>query len=209
MLGALAAIVLPLAGANQLNLQVESGGVHLIAAAGIHTVSVRAAAGTPRPLVTRAGKTLIVLLTGHRTANVPFAQGTAPPSGYEIVYPAGVRIQVSELSGGITLDGQRAKATLETNAGPIVVNGAHGELDLAADTGDVTVMLAPDWRSSPLRMQSGNGALRLTVPPGFRAHVDAGTGAGAVHNALKNAARAKRPFVWLYTEKGDIWIATP
>lgn len=209
MLAALAAIVLPLAGATQINMQIESGGVHLIAAAGVHTVTIRSTArgdaAKPRIEITRNGKAMAIVLTGHSGASVPFAQGAAGSVGYEIVYPANVRIEASELSGDITLDGEQARAAIETNSGSIVVNNARGELDLAADDGDITVTLAKAWRAPSLRMQSARGTLRLTVPFSFHAHIDAQADAGSVHNSLPNAT-ANRPFVWLYTQRGDIFI---
>lgn len=209
MIGAVAAIVLPLAGATQINMQIESGGVHLIAAAGIHTVTIRSvtrADAAPHVEVSRSGKAVAISLTGHADAAVPFAQGSSGSLGYEITYPSNVRIEVSELSGSITLDGERTRAALETNSGSIVVNNAHGEVDLAADGGDITVSLANDWKAPSLRMQTANGTLRLSVPPSFHARIDAQTEAGTVHNSLPRST-ASRPFVWLYSEKGDVWIA--
>ncbi|HET9096061.1 MAG TPA: DUF4097 family beta strand repeat-containing protein [Candidatus Baltobacteraceae bacterium] len=209
ILAAVAAIVLPLAGATQINMQIESGGVHLIAAAGVRTVTIRSTArgnaAPPRVEVTRNGKAMAIVLTGHSGASVPFAQGAAGSVGYEIVYPANVRIEASELSGDITLDGEQTRAALETNAGSIYVNNARGELDLAAGDGDITVTLAKGWKAPSLRMQSANGTLRLSVPPSFRAHIDAQADIGSVHDSLARAA-ANRPFVWLYSERGDIFI---
>lgn len=210
MIGAVvAAIVLPLGGATQINMQIESGGVHLIAAAGVHTVTIhsseRGNAAPPHVEVSRNGKAMAIVLTGHGGASVPFAQGSSGSVGYEIVYPANVRIEASELSGDITLEGARSRAALETNSGSIVVNDAHAELDLAADQGDITVKLAKDWKAPSLRMQTANGTLRLSVPLSFRAHVDAQADAGTVHDTLARAG-ANRPFVWLYTERGDVWI---
>ncbi|HLI95936.1 MAG TPA: DUF4097 family beta strand repeat-containing protein [Candidatus Baltobacteraceae bacterium] len=208
MLGALAAIVLPLAGATQITMQIESGGVHLIAAAGIHTVTIRTTAQNapaPRIEISRSGKAMAITITGHAALTIPFAQAPNAPLGYEIVYPANARIEATELSGNITLDGERARAAIETNSGSIAVNDAHGELDLAADDGDVTVTLARDWTAPSLRMQSANGTLRLTVPSTFHANIDAETDSGTVHNTLSRS-NARRPFVWLYTERGDIFI---
>lgn len=213
MIGAvLAAIVLPLSGATQINMQIESGGVHLIAAAGVHSITIRSSAhgnaAPPRVEVTRNGKAMAIVLTGRSGASIPFAQGSAGSVGYEIVYPANVRIEASELSGDITLDDARSRAALETNAGSITVNNAHSELDLAADQGDITVTLAKDWKAPSLRMQTANGTLRLSVPPSFRARIDAQADSGTVHNALAGAG-ATRPFVWLYSEHGDVWITRP
>lgn len=210
MIGAVfAAIVLPLAGATQITMQIESGGVHLIAAAGVHALTIRSSAhgnaAPPHVEVARNGKAMAIVLTGHGGASVPFAQGSSGSVGYEITYPANVRVEVSELSGDITLDGERTRAALETNAGSIMVNGAHGELDLAADQGDITVSLASDWKAHSLRMQTANGTLRLSAPPAFRAHIDAHTDAGAVHNTFTRS-HAAGPFVWLYSEQGDVWI---
>lgn len=207
----LAALVLPLGGATHINLQVESGGVHLIAAAGVRTITIRTGGNAPpRAEVSRLGKsTLSISITGHRSVHLPFAQGTAAQMDYEIVYPANARIEVYDLSGDITIDGSRAPIHAETNSGTITANDAHGELDLADDSGDITAALAPDWRAASIRLQSGGGNVSLTVPRTFRAHVDAGSGQGAVHDSLPHrATNAKRPFVWLYTARGDVTITS-
>src|SRR5579872_798327 len=112
MLGALAAIVLPLAGATQINMQIESGSVHLIAAAGVHSVTIRttgANAPAPRIEVSRSGKAMAITITGHPTVTIPFAQSATTSLGYEITYPANARIEATELSGSITLDGERSR----------------------------------------------------------------------------------------------------
>jgi hypothetical protein len=193
MIALLAAIVLPLAGATQINVQVESGGVHLIAAAGIHTVTIRRMGGgnaaPPHVEVSRPGaSTISVSLTGKSAVNLPFVSGAAGSGAYEIVYPAKLRIAA------------------EDHDGSIVASNARGDLDLEADHGDVTVTLAPGWNGPELRMQSASGNLRLTVPHVFHARVDASTGSGQLHNAL-GRGNAKAPFVWLYTQQGDIWIS--
>lgn len=212
MIGVAAAIVLPLAGATHVNLQIESGGVHLIAAAGVHAITIRTArsgnAAPPRVEVTRTGRaSMAIALTGHPGASLPFVQNSAGTVAYEIVYPASVRIEAYDLSGDVTLDGERVRASVETNSGSIVANDARGELDLAADAGNITVTLARGWNAPSLRMQSGNGSLHLTVPAAFRARLDASTDAGRVHDALAKTS-AKHPFVWLYTRKGDVFISS-
>lgn len=213
MLGALlAALVLPLSGATQINVQVESGGVHLIAAAGIRTVTIRTGGNAPpRAEVSRLGKSSIAIaITGHQPVHLPFVQGTAAPMDYEIVYPANVRIEVYDLAGDITVDDSRQVVKIETNSGTITANNAHGPLDLADDSGSISASLAPDWKGDSIRMQSGGGSVRLTVPRTFRAHVDADSGQGQVRVSLpRQNTTAKRPFVWLYTTKGDISITSP
>ena len=207
----LAALVLPLGGATHINLQVESGGVHLIAAAGVRTITIRTGGNAPpRAEVSRLGKsTLSISITGHQPVHLPFAQGTAAAMDYEVVYPANVRIETYDISGDVTIDGSRATVKIETNSGTLTANNVHGELDLADDSGDIAATLAPDWKAASIRMQSGGGNVRLTVPRGFHAHIDADSGQGSVHDALLHSATtAKRPFVWLYTTHGDVTITS-
>jgi DUF4097 and DUF4098 domain-containing protein YvlB len=207
----LAALVLPLSGATQINLQVESGGVHLIAAAGIRTVAIRTGGNAPpRAEVSRTGKsTIAIAITGHQPVHLPFVQGTAAPVDYEVVYPVNVRVEVYDLTGDITIDDSRSPVKIETNSGTITANNAHGPLDLADDSGSITAALAPDWKGDSIRMQSGGGNVRLTVPRNFRAHVDASTGQGNVTDSLpRKNTNAKRPFVWLYTTKGDVILTS-
>lgn len=207
----LAALVLPLSGATQINVQVESGGVHLIAAAGIRTVTIRTGGNAPpRAEVSRLGKSAIsIAITGHQPVHLPFVQGTAAPMDYEILYPANARIEVYDLAGDITIDDSRSVAKIETNSGTITAANAHGPLDLADDSGSITATLAPDWKGDSIRLQSGGGNIRLAVPRNFRAHVDASSGQGSVHDSLpRQSTPAKHPFVWLFTTRGDVWLTS-
>ena len=70
--------------------------------------------------------------------------------------------------------------------------------------------LDPAWLPRPIRMQAAVGNLTLTVPQNFKAHVDASSQNGSVHNALSQAAMtASGPPVWLFAEHGDVTIGFP
>ncbi|MBV8283418.1 MAG: DUF4097 family beta strand repeat protein [Candidatus Eremiobacteraeota bacterium] len=115
-------------------------------------------------------------------------------------------VEIFDQEGNINVDSPRASITAESARGEVVVTGALAPVDLAADDGDVTASLATGWSGNAIRMQSGTGAIHLSVPAGFRAKFDASSNQGSVHNPFAGSD-ARAPFVWLYAIKGDVWVA--
>ncbi|HTX58796.1 MAG TPA: hypothetical protein VMH02_03890 [Verrucomicrobiae bacterium] len=227
--------VVPVWSATVLEVDVDTGGARFTPVAestksGV--VHINAIANGPVPSTlpvqwTRAGKRIIVTVgRGSGGSILPFVPRTQ--LAYDVTYPAGLQLvvhaftgniavehpssqtQVTVSQGDVTIDAPRAPVLVDDAQGDVTVSGALAGIDLASDRGDVTADLAPNWLPRPIRMESALGDLRLTVSPGFRARVDASTSAGTVHDGLSSAMRgAKDPPVWLYTEKGDVWLATP
>ncbi|MBV8723395.1 MAG: DUF4097 family beta strand repeat protein [Candidatus Eremiobacteraeota bacterium] len=153
---------------------------------------------------------------------IPFVPSSSPT--YTVTYPANMRldarissgdvaltkstaaVEIFDQEGNINVDSPRASITAESARGEVVVTGALAPVDLAADDGDVTASLANGWSGNEIRMQSGTGAVHLSVPAGFRAKFDASSNQGSVHNPFAGSD-VRAPFVWLYAIKGDVWVA--
>lgn len=209
-------------------LQLEAGGAAIVLApsADLATVTIRVdqdkSAPVPEVQSARQGNRLAISLTPAGGAPLlPFVPSNA--ATYTVTYPADMRldlrlsngnvrianpsasVEIYDQEGNIDIDSPRASITAESAHGDVLVTGALAPVDLAADDGNVTATLAPAWSGNEIRMQSGKGNVRLTVPNGFRAKIDASSESGAVHNTFGNS-NARAPFVWLYSLKGDVWL---
>lgn len=209
-------------------LEVEAGGQQIVLtpSSDLSTVEVRVdqdkSATVPTMQASRQGNRLAVSLKPPSGAPlIPFVPSSA--ATYTITYPSDMRldlrlstgnvqitkpsasVEIYDENGNINVDDPRATITAESAHGNVSVTGALAPVDLAADNGDVAATLAPGWSGNEIRMQSAAGTVRLTVPKGFRAKVDASSDGGTVHNTL-DGATARTPFVWLYSLKGDVYL---
>lgn len=210
-------------------LQLEAGGAQIVLtpSTDLATVEVRVDQDTSAPVPTlqseRHGNRLALSLKPPSGAPLlPFVPSNA--SAYTVRYPADMRldlrlsngdvriskpsagVEIYDEDGNIDVDAPRATITAESAHGDVTVTGALAPIDLAADDGNVAATLATTWSGNEIRMQSATGTVRLTVPKGFRAKIDASSDGGAVHNTL-GTSNARSPFVWLYALKGDVWLS--
>lgn len=216
------------AGANVLQLEAGGGEIVLVPSTDLSTVNVRVdqdkAAPVPGLQSARQGNRLAVSLKppGAGAPLIPFVPANA--ARYTVTYPSDMRLDLRlssgdvriskpsanvdlyDQNGNVTIEDPRASVTVENGHGNITVSGALAPIDLAADDGSVDATLASGWSGNEVRIQSGTGTVRLTVPKGFRAKIDASSEGGAVHNTF-GGSNARSPFVWLYALKGDVWLS--
>ena len=195
-------------GISQLIVHVDSGDVHFIAAndsSPVHLrVTLRGTIPDPQIQSARTGKQLTITIESPHGAVLPF--GSMGTVEYEIDYPSSIALQVYDESGNLSADGSRAELAMETGSGTIGLTNAHGGVDVLADTGNISVDLASDWRAPLIRMQARTGDLRLRTPANFHAHFVLNSGKGKVDNALE-PSNVRSPFVFLYTRSGNISIS--
>ncbi|HEY1975889.1 MAG TPA: DUF4097 family beta strand repeat-containing protein [Candidatus Baltobacteraceae bacterium] len=209
-------------------LQVEAGGAAIVLrpSSDVSSIEVRVdqdkSAPVPNLQSVRQGNRLALAIKPPSGAPLlPFI----PSNGatYTVTYPAGMRldlrfssgdvhidkpsagVEIYDEDGNIVIDSPRASITAENAHGDITVTGALAPVDLAADDGSVTATLASGWSGNEVRMQSGTGTVRLTVPKSFRAKIDASADGGMVHNTF-GSSNARAPFLWLYALKGDVYL---
>jgi hypothetical protein len=213
-------------GAKVLELEAGGAAIVLTPSADLATISIRVDQdkSTPPPVLqsVRQGNRLAMSLKPPSGAPLlPFV----PSNGatYTVTFPADMRldlrlsngdvritnpsasVEIYDREGNIDVDRPHASITAETEHGHIVVHAASAPIDLAADDGNVAATLAPGWSGNEIRMQSGTGTVRLSVPKGFHAKIDASSERGTVHNTF-GSSNARAPFVWLYALKGDVWL---
>ncbi len=217
------------AGASRIEIDADNGAVAIAAAPATDAVVVTQAGSATAPSALpvswtrRSGRLIVTIGGGVGTSQIPFVAtgGVAYRIRYPAALPLYVRafggdvrlsdsrapVQVTDAQGTVTVQSPRGSVSVDSGGGDVSARDAGGALDLATDRGRITATLAHAWQPHAIRFESGTGDIALSVPPGFRGHVDASAGSGTVRDALTPAARrAKAPPVWLYTADGSIAI---
>jgi hypothetical protein len=220
--------VIPSRGARTLVLDTAGGAVTLTPVAGTAirvTADGFAANATPDVSWTPNGTRLTVRIQGPGGgALLPFAPASSVR--YAIAYPAALHLSIRSSSGNLHLiaptapvevyaeagnvvvDAPRASITAQSASGDLTVTNARRAVDLAADDGDVAATIAKGWSGREIRLLSSSGAIHLTLPSGFRGHLDATAATPSrVHDAF-GSLRAPAPLIWLYAPGGDVWISS-
>ncbi len=144
-------------------------------------------------------------------------------SRYTIAYPSTLALDVDDSSGDVRIYGPRNAVTVQSSSGDVsvqnpqqsvvvrdssgdvAIRGALSTLDAHASSGDVTASLAPGWAGSSIALSSSSGDIRLSVPRGFHAAVNAHTASGSVRVAGGVLQSGGTP-VRLFSSSGDVIV---
>src|SRR5471032_2992196 len=100
---------------------------------------------------------------------------------FEISLPRTAMLTMQTVNGGITIDDFRGSAKFHTTNGGLVLNNVGGDLRGETTNGGVTVDVSGDhWDGTGLDVETRNGGIRLNLPKGFSAQLEAGTTHGRV-----------------------------
>jgi hypothetical protein len=100
---------------------------------------------------------------------------------FEVMAPAQHGLTLRTKNGGITVNGVHAEIDMETINGGIALSDVNGEVRGRTANGGVQIDLSGDaWIGQGLDVQTRNGGIRLSVPDGYSAHLEAGTSNGGV-----------------------------
>jgi len=100
---------------------------------------------------------------------------------FEVMAPAQHGLTLRTKNGGITVKGVHADIDMETANGGITLSDVNGEVRGRTTNGGVQIDLSGDaWVGQGLDVQTHNGGIRLSVPDGYSARLEAGTSNGGV-----------------------------
>jgi hypothetical protein len=100
---------------------------------------------------------------------------------FEVMAPAQHGLTLRTTNGGISVKGVQGEIDLQTTNGGISLTDVNGEVRGNTTNGGVQIELSGDaWHGQGLDVQTHNGGVRLTVPEGYSAHLDAGTTNGGI-----------------------------
>lgn len=113
-------------------------------------------------------------------------------------------VSLKSARGTVKID-EAAAARLELQDGSIEVGRLTGPAEFTTQRGDLTVAEA---ERGSLELTTQSGSISVGVARGVSASLDAGTGHGRVHNALRNADDVPAVTIRATTMTGDISART-
>ena len=100
---------------------------------------------------------------------------------FEISVPRNAMLTLNTNNGGISIDDFRGSAKFHAKNGGLVLTNVGGDLRGETTNGGVTVEVGGDhWDGAGLDVETRNGGIRLTLPKGFSAELEAGTTHGGI-----------------------------
>jgi len=119
---------------------------------------------------------------GRIRAEGPDTNGDASWSvSFEISVPRTAMLTLTTNNGGISIDEFRGSAKFHARNGGLTLNNVGGDIRGETTNGGVTVDLSGDhWDGAGLDVETRNGGIRMTLPKGFSAELEAGTTHGGI-----------------------------
>jgi DUF4097 and DUF4098 domain-containing protein YvlB len=100
---------------------------------------------------------------------------------FEISVPRNAMLTLNTNNGGISIDDFRGSAKFHAKNGGLVLTNVGGDLRGETTNGSVTVDVGGDhWDGAGLDVETRNGGIRLNLPKGFSAELEAGTTHGGI-----------------------------
>jgi DUF4097 and DUF4098 domain-containing protein YvlB len=100
---------------------------------------------------------------------------------FEISVPRNAMLTLNTNNGGISIDGFRGSAKFHAKNGGLTLTDVGGDLRGETTNGGVNVDVGGDhWDGSGLDVETRNGGIRLNLPKGFSAELEAGTTHGSI-----------------------------
>jgi hypothetical protein len=100
---------------------------------------------------------------------------------FEISVPRQALLTLTTNNGGIAIDGFRGTAKFHAKNGGLTLTDVGGDLRGETTNGGVTVDVTGDhWDGAGLDVETHNGGIRLNLPKGFSAELEAATTHGGV-----------------------------
>lgn len=158
---------------------------------------------TARALVRRSA---VGVDGGHIRAETPDVERGWVAVSLEVLTPRRTDLTADVLNGPLTIEGLEGRIEGRAVNGPVSAEGLAGDVRLRSVNGPVTVTLdGAGWRGAGLDVAAQNGPVRVAVPAGYGARLDAASDVGRVSAdglALSGVARDRGAYV------GDALTAT-
>jgi DUF4097 and DUF4098 domain-containing protein YvlB len=101
---------------------------------------------------------------------------------FDISVPRNAMLTLNTNNGGISIDDFRGSAKFHAKNGGLSLSNVGGDLRGETTNGGVNVDVAGDhWDGSGLDVETRNGGIRLNLPKGFSAELEAGTTHGRIN----------------------------
>ena len=95
---------------------------------------------------------------------------------FRIMVPRNTDLDLASTNGGITIEGIRGKLRFQTTNGGIRIEDIGGDVEGKTTNGGVQVVLTGDrWDGKGMEVRTMNGGVKMSIPPGYSAHLEAAT----------------------------------
>ena len=139
---------------------------------------------------------------------------------YELTVPRSMTLDLETVNGGIRVQDVNGKHEIETTNGRIELTRCAGSVDATTTNGGIEAELTTVAKGQPLRFETTNGRIEVTVPQTLAVDVDAATTNGAIKsdlpitttrfdkNSLKGTINGGGTSLHMRTTNGGISIRT-
>jgi hypothetical protein len=107
---------------------------------------------------------------------------------YDLTVPRTMNVDVTNTNGTIELTDVTGQLELDTTNGRIEVTRCAGSLDVSTTNGSIKAELVRIAKGQPLRFETTNGRIDVSVPANAAADLDASTTNGSIRSDLPVAA---------------------
>jgi hypothetical protein len=100
---------------------------------------------------------------------------------YEVFLPFAADLKLKTSVGAISITGITGKIRCGTDVGSLQLAAVGGDVECATSVGAISIALAGDhWDGPKLNVQTNVGAIELSVPANYSAHLELSTALGAI-----------------------------
>lgn len=103
---------------------------------------------------------------------------------YEVTVPRAMNVDVSTVNGSIQIEDVNGKHDLDTTNGKIQVARCSGSLDASTVNGSIRAELTRVTKGQPMKFETTNGRIEVTLPSDLAVDLDAGTTNGSIDTDL-------------------------
>lgn len=95
---------------------------------------------------------------------------------FRIEAPSGTDLSLRAMNGGIRIRGMAGTTHFRTMNGGVHLTGLSGDVSGSTTNGGLEIVLSgKSWRGAGLDVRTTNGSVDLTVPDGYRGHLETAT----------------------------------
>lgn len=100
---------------------------------------------------------------------------------FDVMVPAQIALDLRTTNGGVSVRNVRGQLGLTTTNGGITLENVEGDVHGETTNGGVNATLSGNgWQGQGLDLRTHNGGVRLALPDGYSAHLEAGTTNGGI-----------------------------
>jgi hypothetical protein len=147
---------------------------------------VVARAETDQQASALAGQITLLVDGGRIRAEGPKAQdGSGWSVSFDVMVPSHSGLDLRTTNGGVSVADVEGRITFRTTNGGIDLTNVNGDVRGSTTNGGVSMRLqGAGWIGAGLDVETLNGGVRLRVPDGYSAHLEASTRNGGVQVAF-------------------------